>query len=309
MERGRDFVTDVWEASVAVPMSSALGEGPWWDSGSDRLMWVDMPDGLVHVHSPATGSLDTTKLADTVGFIVGRSDGGYVVGTAAGLVTLDGDVRPTGNIGAPPDLDEHRRINDGVCDPAGRVLFGTVDPSGSETGTLWSLSQDGTFAALVDGVRMSNGLAFSPDGRKLYYVDSLTQLVAGFRYDPLTGQLFDRQSFFRVPEHVGLPDGLAVDESGCVWLAIWGAGEVWRLSPGGEHVGTVRVPASRTTSCAFGGAERDTLYITTAREGGPDREVDRVGAPGALFVAEVGASGASVWTAASQLRHRSLQRG
>lgn len=292
-----------WTAAVAVSTPASVGEGPWWDAERERLLWVDIPAGVVHAHVPATGSTTRTALGEATGFIVGRSAGGYLAGTAAGIVGLDADLEPTGLIAVPPDLDRRRRINDGVCDPAGRVLLGTVDPSGEETGTLWSMSADGEFCALVDGVRMSNGLAFSPDGRRLYYVDSLARTVDRFAYDPDTGAVSDRRCLCRVPESAGLPDGLAVDERGCLWLAIWGAGEIWRLTPDGEPAGVVNVAAARTTSCAFGGPDRDRLYVTTARDGAGDLDArTRDVAPGAVFVADVGARGAQVWTAGGRDR-------
>jgi sugar lactone lactonase YvrE len=297
---GRTGAMRIWEAHVATPTLSKLGESPWWDASTGRLLWVDIPDALVHAHSPRTGSTSTAKLTDVVGFVVGRTAGGYLAGTAAGLVLLDGDLRPARTIGGPPDLDQHRRINDGVCDPTGRVLFGTVGKSAGTTGTLWSRYADGSFASIAEDVRLSNGLAFSPDGRCLYFVDSLTQRLYKFHYDPKTGHVTDRESLYLVPESVGLPDGLAVDQSGCLWLAIWGAGEVWRLTPDGKRVGIVRVPTLRTTSCAFGGVLRNRLYITTASEGGNDggsASPDR--AAGAVFVADVGETGVRPWEAAA----------
>ncbi|MEN3284529.1 MAG: hypothetical protein V7607_5669 [Solirubrobacteraceae bacterium] len=291
---------ETWDATVAVPASCRLGESPWWDAQRERLVWVDIPEGLVHAHEPSTGAMSTSQLDDAVGFAVGRKGGGFVAGTAAGLVELDDDLRPTGPVDAPPDLDEHRRINDGACDPHGRVLLGTVDRSAERTGTLWSRGLDGAFEALAIDVGMSNGLAFSPDGGHLYYVDTTTQQVDRFDYNPVTGRASRRSPFCRVAASVGLPDGLAVDAVGCVWVAIWGAGEVWRLSPEGERIGTAHVPASRTTCCAFGGTRRNRLYVTTASEGGDDREVDRDGAPGAVFAVEVGVRGARVFPAAAR---------
>lgn len=264
-------------AAVAVATPAELGEGPWWDG--DRLLWVDITAGRVHVYVPGGGAVTTHELGEPVGFVVGCEDGGYVAGTARGLVQLDAELQPTGTIAAPPDLDHRRRINDGACDPAGRVLFGTVDPSGAESGTLWSHCPQDGFRALVERVAMSNGIGFSPDGRTLYYVDSLTRGLDRLGYDPGTGTVSDRETLLEVQE--GLPDGLAVDEHGCVWLAIWGAGEVWQITPAGERASVVRVDVEETTSCAFAG---DRLYVTTAR--------------GALFVADVGVRGAPVWTAA-----------
>jgi sugar lactone lactonase YvrE len=279
-----------WSATLAIRLHADLGEGPWWDAPRRRLLWVDITAGRVHAHVPATGQSNTFELPDLVGFVVGARAGGYVAGTAAGLVRLDSELAPRGSLGVPPDLEGERRINDGACDPAGRVLFGTVDPDQKTTGTLWCRWPDGKLVAVLEGIAMSNGLAFSPDNRRLYYVDSPTQEVQSFAYDVRTGALSDRRVLVRVPETIGLPDGLAVDDEGYVWLALWGAGEVWRISPDGRSAGVVNVPAECPTSCAFGGARRERLYITTARAGA--REHD-----GAVFAVDAGVTGAAPWGA------------
>lgn len=289
----------VWDAAVAAEQSCGLGEGPWWDERRGRLLWVDVDAAALHAHAPATGETTTGVLAQSATFVVGRRGGGFLVGTAAGLLALDDDLRPRDLLAVPPDLGDGRlRTNDGACDPAGRVLVGTVDPRGERTGTLWSCAPGGAFAALAEGVRMSNGLAFSPDGAWLYYVDTPAQRVDRLRYDVETGRASDRRPFCEVPADVGLPDGLAVDATGCVWVAIWGAGAVWRLTPEGAHAGTLRVAAARSSSCAFGGPRRDRLYVTSARASDAADPADRDGAAGALFVADVAVAGAPVWSAA-----------
>jgi sugar lactone lactonase YvrE len=281
-----------WQAVVAVDERSELGEGPWWDAERGRLLWVDLPRGLVRAHAPAGDATRAHPVGDPVGFVVGRRAGGYLAGTARGLVRLSDDLRPLETLATSPDLDGRRRINDGACDPAGRVLFGTVDPTRARTGTLWSLSPDGALWALVEGVGMSNGIGFSPDGRWLYFVDTLAQRVDRFAYDVATGRVLERMSLCVVPPAVGLPDGLAVDVDGCLWLAIWGAGAVWRIGPDGERIGVVDVAAPLTASCAFGAERRDRLYITTARG-------DGAGPPaGAVFAVDVGVRGAEVFAAA-----------
>jgi sugar lactone lactonase YvrE len=284
-------VIQTHEATVAVAMQARLGEGPWWDEPRDRLLWVDIVARRIHTYAPASGNVSTAELPDPVAFIVGRGDG-YLAGTAAGLVALDADLRPAEMVAVPPDLDG-RRINDGACDPAGRVLFGTMDESGERTGTLWSHSPEDGLVAVVDGVGLSNGLGFSPDERTLYYVDSRARRLDAFRYDARTGRVSDRRDVWHLEYDEGLPDGLAVDTEGCVWVAIWGAGQVRRLTPDGRHVATVRVGAAGTTSCAFGGRRRDRLYITTAQEDGGDGSKPA----GSLFMADFGVQGAQVHTA------------
>jgi sugar lactone lactonase YvrE len=288
----------IWQAAVAADLSCRLGEGPWWDAREERLIWVDLTAGAVHTLAGA-GALATRRPGGQVGFLVGCSGGGFLAGSDAGLVALDADLEFVEHLATPPDLQGGgMRLNDGACDPAGRVLLGSVDPAGRRRGTLWSWSPRDGFSALVDGVGMSNGLGFSPDGSGLYFVDTRTGRVDRFTYDVENGAVGRSESVHEVPAAMGLADGLAVDCEGCVWVAIWGAGEVWRLSPEGERLGTVRAAASRTSSCCFGGRARDRLFVTSATEGGEDTPLDEGGAPGALFVAEVGIAGAPVFAAA-----------
>lgn len=287
---------DVWQPAVAVHERAEVGEGPWWDAPRGRLLWVDIPNGLIRSHTPATGRDDERELQEPVGFVVGVASGGFIAGTASGLVQLDAELHPVTPVGAPPDLGGRLRINDGVCDPAGRVLFGTVDPTGQDTGTLWSHAADAGFVPLIGEVGMSNGLAFSPDGSCLYFADSRAGQVDAFSYDVRAGTVAARRMLIAVPEEVGLPDGLAVDRGGCIWVALWGAGEIWRLTPDGDRIGRVEMPVARPTSCVFGGVDGDELYITTARD---DLEADAVHpASGAVFTVRVGIRGARVWNAA-----------
>jgi sugar lactone lactonase YvrE len=286
------------KASSAAAPASALGEGPWWDDERGRLLWVDIDGGRVRTYAPDVERADAVAaVGPEPSFVVGRAGGGYVVGTADGLLALDAALRPLGIFARAPDLDGGRRMNDGACDERGRILFGTIDRAGQRTGSLWSWSPERPLAQLADGVQLSNGLAFSPDGGRLYFVDTPTRRIDVFAYDGERGVAADRRPFFRVPHEAGLPDGLAVDRDGGVWMALWGGGEVWRIAPDGRHVATVRVPTPNTSSCAFGAPGGGRLYVTTAQagdgEGGPGGPW-----PGRLFVADVGADGAPVWKAA-----------
>jgi sugar lactone lactonase YvrE len=287
MTRGR------WEARVLADTAAEIGECPLYDPLAERVLWVDIAAGLVHEHGLERAMTRTVELGTPVGFLVPRARGGFVAGTGRGLLALAADLTVEDCLAAPPDLADGLRINDGVCDAAGRVIFGTVDPRQQRPGTLWSLEADGDLTPLAEGVAMANGIGFSPAGDRLYFVDTLTQVIAEYRYDLDSGELGDGATLLAVPAAVGLPDGLAVDADGDIWLALWGAGEIWRLTAEGEHVGTVGVAAAQTSSCAFGLGDR--LLITSAREG---LAAPLAGRDGALFVAEVGVSGGPARTAA-----------
>lgn len=286
MTRGR------WTARVLADTAAEIGECPLYDPLAERVLWVDIAAGLVHEHLLERVVTRTVDLGTSVGFLVPRAGGGFVAGTGRGLLVLSADLTVKDCLAVPPDFKDGLRINDGACDAAGRVIFGTVDPRQERPGTLWSLGADG-LTPLADGVAMANGIGFSPAGDRLYFVDTLTQAISEYRYDLDSGALGDGATLLAVPAAAGLPDGLAVDAGGDIWLAVWGAGEIWRLTAAGEHVGTVSVAAAQTSSCAFGLGDR--LLITSAREG---LAAPLAGCDGALFVADVGVSGGPVRTAA-----------
>jgi sugar lactone lactonase YvrE len=275
-----------WDARVLADTAAEIGECPLYDPLAERVLWVDIAAGLVHEHVLEHAVTRTVELGTPVGFLVPSAGGGFVAGTGRGLLALSADLLVEECIAVPPDLTDGLRINDGACDASGRVIFGTVDPRQQRPGTLWSLDGDSGLTPLADGVAMANGIGFSPAGDRLYFVDTLTQAIAEYRYDMDSGALGDGATLLAVPAAVGLPDGLAVDAEGDIWLALWGAGEIWRLTAAGEHVGTVSVAAAQTSSCAFGLGDR--LLITSAREGLAE---PLAGRDGALFVAEVGVSG------------------
>ncbi len=281
-----------WTARVLADTAAEIGECPLYDPLAERVLWVDIAAGLVHEHLLERGVTRTVDLGTSVGFLVPRAGGGFVAGTGRGLLVLSADLTVKDCLAVPPDFNDGLRINDGACDAAGRVIFGTVDPRQERPGTLWSLGADG-LAPLADGVAMANGIGFSPAGDRLYFVDTLTQAIAEYRYDLGSGALGDGATLLAVPAAAGLPDGLAVDAEGDIWLAVWGAGEIWRLTAAGDHVGTVSVAAAQTSSCAFGLGDR--LLITSAREG---LTAPLAGCDGALFVADVGVSGGPARTAA-----------
>ena len=176
------------------------------------------------------------------------------------------------------------RMNDGACDRAGRFFAGTM--ARDETpgaGTLYRLDPDHEVTPLITGLGISNGIGWSPDERLMYYIDSPTHRVDVFDYDPATGAIDGRRRFAAVGAGGAVPDGLAVDANGGVWVAVHGGGAVLRHDPLGTVVQSIELPAAHVTSCAFGGRNLDRLYITTAAGPGTGG--------GALFACEPGVTG------------------
>lgn len=266
-----------------------LGEGPVWDEREQELFFVDITGAKVHRFRPSDGLHTYFSTGRPVGAVVLREDGGLVVAAHDSFFLLERDgtnMRPFGRV----EVDGQKvRFNDGKVDPAGRFLAGTMDWGHKEPlGSLYMLSGDGTVTTLVQGVVISNGLAWS-DGT-LYYIDTPLHSVDAFDVDPGTGQLSNRRQV--VSFEGGDPDGMAVDDEGCLWVALWEGSRVERVDPrSGRHLETIELPTSHVTSVAFGGPRLDELYITSAKEGLSAERLAREPHAGDLFVAHPGVSG------------------
>ena len=158
-----------------------------------------------------------------------------------------------------------QRMNDGACDAAGRFWAGTMCMQERPgLGSLYRLDPDGSSHRILTGVGISNGIDWSLDGATMYYVDSLTQRIDRFDFDPATGSVCNRRAFVTIDPAEGCPDGLTVDAEGGIWLALWGGSAIHRYRPDGTLERVLRVPVTHPTTCAFGGPDLGDLYITSA---------------------------------------------
>ena len=264
------------------------GEGPCWLARTGEIAWVDMLAGRVLATSLARSVTRSIDIPGPVAAIVRpRAAGGLVVASETGVVLLDENDDPTVlcEIVDGPGV----RMNDGSCDPQGRFWCGTMAyDTHAGGGSLYRVEPGGSFTTVLADVTISNGLGWSPDGGTAFYVDSMAHGIDRFAYDPASGDLTDRRRFADVDENLGLPDGLAVDAEGGVWVALWDGGEVRRYAPDGTLDAVVPLPCGRVTACAFGGDDLATLFITTSRLDLPDG-VDPSG--GALFRCDPGVRG------------------
>jgi sugar lactone lactonase YvrE len=257
-------------------VTAMLGEGPYWVPEDDCLLWVDIPNGLLHrTYFPSTDTVTLDLGAVSAAF---PAVGGGILTAGGNRLALHLPAERGGQwvtrVIAEVPAREAVRFNDAGVDPAGRVWVGSMHTDESQPlGNLYRLDGGGTLNPVVNGVTVSNGLGWSPDGTRLYYADSPTKKVDVFDYDPATGQAASRRVFADLSAFDGAPDGLTVDADGCVWVAIWGGGVLRRLAPDGTADAVVEVPVSQPTSCAFGGPGLTDLYVTTARVGLSDAEL------------------------------------
>jgi len=243
-----------------------VGEGPVWDPRIGRVIWVDIPNNLVFTTDPSDGSTTRRELDRAVGVVLPRASGGYVAALQDGFYALPDEGHP--ELIARVEADDPRtRFNDGEIDPQGRFWAGTMGwHAEPELGSLYRLDIDGTTARMVEGVTISNGLGWSPDGATMYYVDTPTLRIDRFDFDADTGDIAGRREFVTIREGGGRPDGLSVDSDGAVWVATWPGYAVHRYLPDGTLDAIVPLPVSNVSSCEFGGHDLRDLFITTAWE-------------------------------------------
>jgi sugar lactone lactonase YvrE len=285
----------------AAPTSSRPaehGEGPVWDAAAEELVWVDITAGLVRrgaVRGDDVVDVAEHRGGDTVGFVLPAAAGGWVLGAGGGItrLTADGDARVlielTGEGGSA--ATGGTRMNDGVCDRAGRFFGGTMAfDERPGAGSLYRLDLDGTVGTVFDELTVSNGMGWSPDDATGYLSDSGRKVVWAFDYALDAGTLGERRvllDFSDDPD--GMADGLTVDDEGCLWTALWGGGQVRRYSPAGELLAVVDVPdVQNTSSCAFVG---DLLVISTSAQGLDDDACAAQPDAGRLFTVRPGVSG------------------
>ena len=259
--------------------TAQLGEGPTWDHASGRLVWVDILGCEVHHFDPGRGADMVVRTSQHVGAAKPCADGGLVLNLRDGVALLGPGADHGADLADPgpgpaPWLAhwprEGCRGNDAAVDSAGRLWAGTMRydeaPGG---GRLCRVDETGEVITVLDDVTISNGVGWSPDGRRMYYVDTPTRRIDVFDVsaaDP--GLVSGRRPFVELgPDVAGAPDGLTVDATGCVWVALWDGAAVHRYTPDGRLDRVVEVPTSRPTACTFGGRELRDLYITTARRG------------------------------------------
>ena len=264
-------------------VAAQLGESPVWDVERQRLYWVDGVSRRVHAYEPANGTARHWDVPAMVGSVALGQGDTLIVALVDGIYRLDlGSGAPT-SLFLPEPGDPRVRFNDGKVDRWGRFLCGTMGVHAEPLGQLFRIDATGASAVLATGIRISNALCFSPDGRTMYFADSLDRAIRAYRYGP--GDAFDPEPRIVIdtaPHHSG-PDGATVDCDGCLWVALVQAGKIARFTPQGVLDRLIDAPTDLPSSLAFGGPALSTLYVTSIRDSGSGRAVSRHPDGGFLF--------------------------
>lgn len=272
-----------------------VGEGPVWLPGEGVLLWLDIKGQRLFRHDPSTGAARSWSLPDRVGAVIPRAQGGYVLLAKTGVFTADAPFEKLTQACHPDGDLPDNRFNDAKCDPSGRLWAGSMDDNETlASGRLYRFDSLASPVRVRSDVNLSNGLGWSPDGRLMYFVETLRRVIWVHDYDLASGEARNARVFVTVPDADGYADGMCVDSDGCIWLAHWGGARVTRLTPQGKVDRVVSLPVPQVASCAFGGAALDTLYVTTAAAGMDARALGEAPLSGSLFAFKPGVKGLPV---------------
>ncbi|MEO7243257.1 MAG: SMP-30/gluconolactonase/LRE family protein [Variovorax sp.] len=263
--RAQPGASDNFDVRCVAQTGSLLGEGPTWSPRDGALYWVDILTPSIHRYDVNTHTDQEFKLGSMVSVALPKATGGLLIATPSGLMTLDPESKSQRFVCHPEGDRPGNRYNDGKCDRLGRLWIGTLDMgAAANRGSLFRVDADGSWKKMDAGFTVANGLGWSPDNRHMYFTDSARRTIYRYDFDLMAGSIANRAPFIVLDSADGTPDGLTVDEEGCLWVAVWDAWRISRYSPEGRELLRIRIPVPRPTSCCFGGPNLDALYITSA---------------------------------------------
>lgn len=288
----KEETTQKWKALPLCKTELVLGEGAHWHSAWKKFLYVDIEGQKVGCVDPVTKIIEEKNVGERIGTVVPASNGTLILALESSIALLNFD---TGKLKELIKIEvdlPNNRSNDGKCDAQGRLWIGTMHKEAKEAvGTLYCF--DGkSLTAKIPHRKVSNGICWSKDNKTMYYIDSFDFNIKSYDFDLINGTISNENVVVEVTESGFTPDGMTIDESGMLWVAMWGAGCIHRYNPStGELIGVVYLEAPNVTSCAFGGENGQQLFITTARVGLDEEQLQQYPDSGSLFIVDVGIRG------------------
>jgi len=274
---------------LAPGVLAAHGEGPVWDAAYGRLFWVDVTGAQLHSCDASGGTVETRDFNEPVCAVAPFASGRLLFAFAKRIAWVD---RASGKVTSTvcevePQMPGNR-CNDGKLDPAGRFWIGTMSKDGSVPGAGALYRLDGErLVPVLDGLTIANGMGWTAEARTMFFIDSPTREVWAFDFDPADSSITNRRVVVKVPEELGLPDGMCVAPDDTIWIAHWGAGCVCRWDPRtGQRLEKIETGCPHTSSCCLG--PEGSIFITTSRLGMSESALRAAPLSGALFLARLG---------------------
>ncbi len=279
------------DSKLLLDSHAVLGEGAIWNHSENKYYWVDIEQGILHSYHPADCKQEHFELGHRAGTVVPEEPGTVIVALENGIHRFDPVTGELTFLLNPESDLEDMRYNDGKCDPSGRFWVGSMAVRGERKNraSLYRMDNDTTITRVLENITVSNGICWSADETKMYYTDSPTKEIWQFDYDRNTGNISNKKVVIKTGDGMGVPDGMAIDSEGMLWVAHYGGSGVYCWNPRtGQLLRKIHVPARNVTSCAFGGKDLKSLFITTA--GGSGDKSDN-SPDGNVFVARPGVIG------------------
>jgi len=277
-------MAEILKAELALDARATLGECVRWDARDKLIYWIDIPGKKMHRYDPASGRDDSVELPQEMGCFAQDERGGFIAGMRSGYARINqfgGDI----TLLTSPDYDPAKaRFNDGRCDAAGRFWAGTMwEPRDKAGASVYCMEADGRFSAKANPVTLSNGITFSLDNKTFTLADTPNHVLWAFDYDIDDAAVSNQRVLRTFDPPQGRPDGACVDAEGNVYIAIFAGGRIEKVSPQGDLLAVIELPAPNITCCTFAGDDLQTLYATTARVRMTDEELAAKPEAGGLF--------------------------
>jgi len=281
-------------AELEYEIKAKLGEGALWNHKTNELYWIDIEGKTLFIYNPKTKENKSYKMPSRIGTVVPYTENEVIVALEDGIYNFNLKSKTQTLFSNIESKLSDNRFNDGKCDPAGNFWVGSMNIKDTKktTGSLYKITKDKKVEQKINNVRISNGIVWTKDGKTMYYIDTPTGKIRAYDYDMEIGDISNERVAVTIPESIGYPDGMTIDEEDMLWVGLWNGNGVGRFNPKtGELISKIEVPAHNVTACAFGGENLDTLYITTARVDMSDDELKEKPLSGSIFKVKPGVRG------------------
>lgn len=281
------------KASVLHPSQCILGEGPIWHDKRGCCYWVDIEGGILFEYHWINKSTRSWNFEYMVTMVCQGQNNSLILGLNGGIGRFDPESGKLENILDIETENKDIRCNDGACDSKGRLWIGSMHKEFKQNAaSLYVIDKDLKINKVLDNLTISNGLAWSKDNSRLYFIDSPTQVVQSFLFNEETGDIRFEKNVIEIPSELGIPDGMTIDQEGMLWIAHWGGYGVYKWNPNdGSLLDKIEIPAPYVTSCTFAGENLDHLVITTAKGNLNESDLARYPESGNTFWLKLNARG------------------